>query len=468
MSEIVQLLLALAQNISLFVLMTVAFSAVQRRMRDQTAAATQLVAGLMFGIAGVIGMASPYHLGDFLIDGRNVVIAVGTVIGGPLAGMICTSLAALYRWHVGGPGMLPALLSIGVTFCISLGFRHYWVTTGRTVTAARLGILGFCAAAANLARYALTLDPANPAPILQTVALPLLILTPAGAYLAGAAALWSQHKEQLQAQIAASNRLLERARDDAIAARQEAERANLQKSGFLASMSHELRTPLNAILGFSEVIKIEQFGPIGTPRYAEYVGMIHDSGRHLLSLINDLLDLSKIEAGRMSLTFETLSAAEVCNRAFETMHPLAASKGVQLSSIVVPGLTILHGDERAVHQILLNLLSNAIKFTEPNGKVDLALSADSRHAVIEVSDSGIGMTPAEMKCALEPYGQANSAQTRRQAGTGLGLPLAKRLAELHGGTLTLTSAPGKGTSVVVTLPWRTGLASPGRTLTAAE
>ncbi|MEZ5832729.1 MAG: ATP-binding protein [Dongiaceae bacterium] len=431
----------------------------------------QLTAGLMFGIAGVIGVASPYHLdGGLLIDGRNVVIAVGTVMGGPLAGAVCTIFTLSYRFHVGGVGAPLSSIAMLVTFAMSVGFRQFWQMTGRSVTATRLGILGLCVALANLVRYALLPGDGDAEEALQTVTLPLLVLTPLGTYLAGAAALWSQHKEELQARLARSNRELEHANEVAVAARREAEQANLAKSQFLAGMSHELRTPLNAIIGFSEIMKTELFGAITPTRYADYARHIHDGGQHLLSLINDVLDLSKIEAGRMTIAIETLSAEETCRRALDMVHALAASRHVELTSTIEPGLSTLRGDDRAVQQILLNLLSNAIKFTGAGGRVHLAVARGKSGVTITVTDSGIGMTPAEMARALEPYGQVDSKLARRSIGTGLGLPLAKSLAELHGGSLSLSSEPGVGTSVSVLLPWHIAAQSgpPARPLAAAE
>jgi signal transduction histidine kinase len=270
-------------------------------------------------------------------------------------------------------------------------------------------------------------------------------------------------REQLERQAAELIALaenLEVARADAERSRREAERANREKSHFLASMSHELRTPLNAIIGFSEVMKNEIFGAINPSRYAEYVKMIGDSGNHLLSLINDVLDLSKVEAGRMMLTVESLSTADICTQALGLTQQLARQASVKLTGRVSGGRGVLHGDERAVKQILLNLISNAIKFTEPQGSVDLEIAENAEGTVLRVADTGVGMDEAELVKALEPYGQASSTVARKSKGTGLGLPLAKGLAELHGGRLSLVSTKGAGTTVTVTLPWKDGLDLP--------
>lgn len=229
-----------------------------------------------------------------------------------------------------------------------------------------------------------------------------------------------------------------------------AEEANRMKSEFLANMSHELRTPLNAVIGFSEIIKEAMFGPIAA-QYRDYAKDIHDSGTHLLKLINDLLDLSKIEAGRMELKLQPCSIDEI----FATCHRMIAEparrNGVELNIAVQPDMPLVTADRVRLQQILLNLLSNAVKFTQ-RGKVWLRASAQSGELTISVEDTGIGMRPEDIPSAFEPFRQLDGSLGRRYEGTGLGLPLARKLAELHGGALHLTSQRGKGTKASVTIP----------------
>jgi PAS domain S-box-containing protein len=241
-------------------------------------------------------------------------------------------------------------------------------------------------------------------------------------------------------------------------ARRAADLANLGKSNFLANMAHELRTPLNAINGFSELMLNETFGAIQPERYKNYIEYIQQGGSHLLAVINDILDLSKIEAGKMELHIEAVPTEQVAYQAVESLRKAAEERKISLQTDIAADCPILHADPRAVRQILLNLLSNAVKFTPGPGSVTLGVQNSAEDGIkITVADTGVGMSEMEIVKALEPYGQVESDLAKKQQGTGLGLPLVKALTELHRGSMSLESAKGKGTVVTVLLPWQTNL-----------
>jgi cell cycle sensor histidine kinase DivJ len=243
-----------------------------------------------------------------------------------------------------------------------------------------------------------------------------------------------------------------RAFEDQLArAREYAERANVSKTQFLANMSHELRTPLNAIIGFSDVMRQEMFGAITVPKYKEYSGLIHDSGRHLLDLIGDVLDMSKVEAGKFELSPEPVDSVELISKCIETVKVTAERKKVKLTANLAAAQGLV-ADKRALKQILLNLLSNAIKFTPAGGTVEIATASKAGWFWLGVADDGMGIGEEDLKRLGKPFEQVTGAYTRDHEGTGLGLSLVRSFVELHGGRLEIESALGEGTTVRAFLP----------------
>lgn len=236
------------------------------------------------------------------------------------------------------------------------------------------------------------------------------------------------------------------------AARERAEAADRTKSEFLATMSHELRTPLNAVIGFSDLIAEQRFGP-GDPRYIEYGRLIHNSGRHLLKIINDILDIAKLRSGHTELALEPIDPASAMREAFSILRQQAEAKGIAFSCDAELHLPKIAADPTRLQQVLMNLLSNALKFTPAGGKVTMSARDDREGVTFEVADTGIGIAAADLPRALEPFGQIENTMTRTHEGTGLGLPLTKNLVELHGGGFRITSEPGAGTVVQVTFPY---------------
>ena len=236
-------------------------------------------------------------------------------------------------------------------------------------------------------------------------------------------------------------------------AMKKAEAASVAKSEFLASMSHELRTPLNAIIGFSDSMKSEVFGPLGHKNYIEYADDINRAGGHLHDLINDILDVSAIEAGGLEMHEDLVNVEEIANVCFRLIKPRAERQDVKLVLTVGEGVSLLKADARRLKQILLNLLSNAVKFTPAHSHVDLIISLGIDGGMIfTVTDQGIGMNPQELEKALLPFGQVDSSIARKFEGTGLGLPLTMELVRLHGGTFKIKSETGEGTTIKVIFP----------------
>jgi signal transduction histidine kinase len=217
-------------------------------------------------------------------------------------------------------------------------------------------------------------------------------------------------------------------------------------------MSHELRTPLNAIIGFSDIMVLEMFGPINNQRYLEYAKLVNESGSLLLDLINDLLDMSKIEAGKYELYLEDFQVSEPIDAALQMLSSRAAEKSLALSSVVEPERLSLRADQRVVKQVLLNLLSNAVKFSNIGGRIEVRAVQGDGTMVLSVEDNGIGIPPEFLSKIAQPFEQASNDPARTHGGSGLGLALVKSLVALHGGEFGVESTLGKGTRVTVKLP----------------
>jgi PAS domain S-box-containing protein len=244
-----------------------------------------------------------------------------------------------------------------------------------------------------------------------------------------------------------------KAEEELVAARRAAEAANAQKSEFLAKISHEIRTPLNAVIGFSEVMMEERFGPIGNERYREYLRDIHLSGSHLMSLINDLLDLSKIEAGKIELSFDAVAVNAVIQECVALMQPQANRERIIIRTSLGPDVPSVVADARSLRQIILNLLSNAVKFTQPGGQVIVSTKLEETgEVVIRIRDTGVGMSEKDIEAAMKPFRQLATSGRERFDGTGLGLPLTKAMVEANRASFTITSAIDQGTMVRIAFP----------------
>jgi signal transduction histidine kinase len=260
-------------------------------------------------------------------------------------------------------------------------------------------------------------------------------------------------RRQLQEERRSAHQALRRAKEEAEAARGLAEAASQAKSEFLATMSHELRTPLNAVIGFSQIMMTETLGPIGSPQYRDYAKDIHDSGVHLLEIINDILDLSKAEAGKLELDEDWVDIGEAVSSACRLIGPRAERAQLSVVERIPANLPPLWADERKLKQILLNLVSNSVKFTPAGGRVEVSATVEPAKGLsILVQDTGIGIPDGDLQRVLEPFVQVENSLTRSYQGSGLGLPLAAKMTELHGGKLSIASQLGRGTLVRLSFP----------------
>ncbi|MGF1462092.1 MAG: sensor histidine kinase [Maricaulaceae bacterium] len=315
------------------------------------------------------------------------------------------------------------------------------------VGAAALGLgallLVSLASGLGFAPSAAAAQPARSDALLGVVAVLAVGLYGALSLDAGARRIAARRREAM-AGLRAQAQAAVRDRDAAMA-------ASRAKSHFLAAMSHELRTPLNTVIGFSDLMKQRLFGPMPV-KYAEYVDLIHESGRHLLDLIGDVLDMSKIEADRYELDRQDFDLGEVARVTVKLVAPLAEDAGLELAASIEDGGLNVHADRKACRQILFNLLSNAVKYTPPGGDVRLSVRAQGGYVVIAVEDTGVGMSADEIARLGQPFTRTDSARRLDQTGAGLGLSLVYALVELHGGQITVDSARGQGARVSVRLP----------------
>jgi signal transduction histidine kinase len=394
------------------------------------------ISGGMISAMHYTGMAG--FTGPFWISWNDGYVAASMLIG------IVLAVLAFY-FLPRAAGMKGRVLVVSL-FTLAICGMHF---TGMTAATLVFDPVGSLAETTGLERHSLAI-------VVAAVALLLLGAGMASAmldgYLADRNALEAQRLRRYVGELEATRSELEATTASLSRALEAAAASSQAKSQFLATMSHELRTPLNAIIGFAEILQSQALGPLGSARYTEYATDIHDSGSHLLSLINDVLDFSKAEAGRLDLREELLDLREVVGDCLRLVAPGAREAGLTVTAELPGEAPKVLADARRLKQIALNLLSNALKFTPDGGSVRVSLSFDGDGAAISVADDGIGMTPQQIPIALEPFGQVDSSLSRRHEGTGLGLPLCRRFAEAHGGSLSIESVLGEGTVVTVRLP----------------
>jgi PAS domain S-box-containing protein len=557
-------MIELAQHTGLFALLVLAFSQVIHVTHLYRSQWRSVLMGSIFGVFSVACMMSPVTVGGgLIIDGRNVMMALSGLLGGPVSAVVSVIPALAYRIWIGGPATMAGCGAIAVSAILGVLVWGQASRSGRRSRFHDLVLLG--GLAGGLGQLPIILLPSRDVVwhFVTVAALPLGLSTAGGIIVLGALLLIelrrlveedklrllaghatdiiarsnlageqlyvspacreilgfdadelvgtsltaSIHPDDLAAvrevirsltpehprqmftcrsrradgsyvwlevtlrlvPATSSNTLyngpaeiVSVARDiskrkaveaQLAAAKAQAEAASRAKSGFLANMSHELRTPLNAIIGFAELIRTETMGPVGNRTYCEYAKDIHDSGHHLLSLINDVLDLSKIEADRMVLDDETVDLNAVIATCIRMSRTQATRGGVDLVADIEPDATLVRGEQRRLMQVVLNLVSNAIKYTKQGGSVTIATRKRPDGGLeLSVRDTGCGIETRDLAVVMQPFGQIDNPYNRINQGTGLGLPLARRLVELHDGRLLLESRVGIGTTATVMLP----------------
>ena len=394
------------------------------------------IAGCAIGAMHYVGMAAVRAPAHAVWDPFYVVASAVIGIGLMSVAMVFAMRRNLWRSHFIG----------GLIFTVAICSMHF---TGMTAV-----VYKFDPTVAI--PHAAVIVPASLAISIAAVALLVVALGLVGAvidYHLGLRA--SAEAERLRAhvvQLEQTKAELELTSQRLVAALSAADAANKSKSQFLAAMSHELRTPLNAVIGFAEVLSLEMFGPLGDARYRGYARDIGASGKHLLSLINDLLDLSRVDAGELELREEIVDPERLLDDALRMVEPQAGKARVQIRKEYADNLPRMLVDERRIKQVIINIVGNAVKFTPVNGTITVSASANGNGLLVVVRDTGIGIAKKDIPRALERFHQVDSAVARKHEGAGLGLPVAKELVELHGGYLRLESTVQVGTTVTISLP----------------
>lgn len=400
------------------------------------------ISGAAIGTMHYVGMAAVRAPADAIWDWHYVVASV--VIG---VGTMAYGMHYMVR-----RGTLKAYCIGAVIFTLAICSMHF---TGMTAVVFKFDPLVYVPHT--------VMEPSVLALAIAAVAVLIVALGLIGAMVDGHLAKRQRSEaDRLRAHIAeleATKAQLEQTSQHLIVARDAAFEANRSKSAFLAAMSHELRTPLNAVIGFSDILTSELFGPLGHQKYRQYATDIHVSGSHLLALINDILDLSRIDAGEGKLEESDVDLREVIAQSLRMVAPQAEAAGIALTSEIACNLPHFHADMRRLKQTVVNLLGNAVKFTSAGGRIQVRAVPRDGGVAISVADTGIGIAAEDIARALERFGQVDSTLARKYEGAGLGLPLAKHFIEMHGGTLSLESSVDVGTTVTVTLPASRALAA---------
>ncbi len=430
--------IGLFNNLAIAIVLVAVYATVIGRLRRYPPQIGRLALGVSFGVFTIACMHAKIPVVEgVIVDQRNALVTLAGVFGGPLAAVVSGAIASLYRAHLGGAGVLS-----GVTGCALAAFAGAVLPRflGRMETFARAAMLALVATLIIQLGWLAFGGVAYGWELLKAVVLPFGTAIFLGILLIGL--LLAREERRLHAETALRGAL------------HEAQTANRHKSIFLAAMSHELRTPLNAIMGFSEIIRDQHLGPL-PPKYKEYASDIHNSGRELLALISDILDVTSIEVGKRPIRKEAVSLSEVVRECVKGAALSGAKRGIAVAAEIAEPAPMLHADRRAVYQMVQNLLDNALKFTGSGGRITLTTVRRQGEVAIRVTDTGIGIGKEDIIRVTEPFARGASDPYVTNDGVGLGLAIVKSLVEAHDGHLEIASERGKGTAVEVTLPGAT-------------
>lgn len=461
------MVLALVQNIAILVALSVVTQAVTASLSPGSKRRA-VILGLLFGGTAVLGMMTPFHAAPGVIyDGRSIILGIAGIFGGPSSAAIAAVIAAAYRLHLGGAGAWVGVAVIAEATALGVAFHYRRRNTGR-LSWSELLVVGIAIHVAMLLLQ-LVLPGGRGPEIVARIALPVLTVYPVGMMLVARLMLDQEERyrreerlrelntsleqivDERTEELQATNEELEQTNQELTQALAEIEAANRSKSAFVRAMSHELRTPLNSVIGFADLLASGLAGPLNEEQLKQ-VRMIGEAGRHLLALVNQVLDLARIEAGHLDLSFEDLDARELVSQAVETLRPQADAKGLALESAVPSQPVPVRSDRTRVLEILINLVGNAVKFTDA-GSVQVSLGQHDGVISFSVTDTGPGIDPEDADHVFLEFTQGSRSGGRQAIpGAGLGLAISKQLAEALGGTIELESEPGRGSTFTLRLP----------------
>jgi signal transduction histidine kinase len=456
-----RMLLALVLNIALLVALTVVHQTLVRHWRPGKFPYT-LLSSLLYGTTAILGMMTPFRFAPGIIyDGRSIILGVAGLFGGPWVGAGAAIMAATYRLQLGGPGTASGVAVILEASALGVAFHFLRRRDERVMGWGWLWALAFLIHVLMLA-FQLPMPGGSGPDIVRQIALPVLVFFPLGMLLACRLMLDQEERYRREDRLAVLNESLERlvaertsqlskANEELASTIEHLREASNAKSDFLASMSHELRTPLNSIIGFSGILLQGLAGSL-TEEQENQVRMISSSGTHLLALVSDLLDLSKVEAGKTSPRRRVFDLGPELQKIVDTVSPLADAKGLSLECEIKSSHITLRSDPRMVRQIVLNLLSNAIKFT-PQGSIRIETSCEGHEVRVAVADTGPGIAPDDQDRIFDAFERARvEGPQPGPGGTGLGLTISTQLATLLGAELRLHSTPGEGSRFTLVIP----------------